>query len=219
MRILASADLHGKQEVNAWLVRAASDHGVEALILAGDLLGCLEGFDTPEAAQEHEAHVLSEVLASAGLPVLYVMGNDDLVELQPTCDRVQSIHGRQIQLGKYSFVGYQYSLPFMGGTFEKTEAGINADLVALEHLVRVDTVFVSHSPALGVLDPGIGEAHIGSSSLQAFLARHPYRAHIHGHSHTGFGRQGAHFNVAAAGHKRAMILDLETLEHQIVQEV
>ena len=106
----------------------------------------------------------------------------------------------------------------MGGTFEKPEPGIQVDLAALEHLVGVETVFVSHSPVFGVLDPGFGETHIGSNSLREFLDRRPCRAHIHGHSHAGFGRQGTHLNVASAGRKRAMILNSETLEHQIVHE-
>ena len=218
MRVLASADVHGKRSVYEWLVRTASAHQVEAVVLGGDLLGCPDGFDTPEAAQQHEAELLSEFLGSIGVPVLYIMGNDDLVELNPTCERVRSIHGRKIQLGSWTFVGYRSSLPFMGGTFEKPEAGIKIDLAALDPLVNRNTVFVSHSPALGVLDPGFGDTQIGSSSLREFLERHSCRAHIHGHSHTGFGRQGEHFNVASAGRKRAMILNLDTMEHQIVQE-
>jgi Icc-related predicted phosphoesterase len=215
--VLASADLHGKQSVYEWLVRTASDHQVDAMVLAGDLFGCLDGFATPEAAQEHEARLVAAFLDAAGLPVFYIMGNDDLVELNSGSERVQSIHGRRLQFGSYSFVGYQYSLPFMGGTFEKPEASLKIDLAALDELVDGETVFVSHSPALGILDPGFGETRIGSSSLRDFLERNPVRAHIHGHSHAGFGQHGFHLNVASAGRERAVLLDLETMEHQIVQ--
>lgn len=217
MRLLASADLHGKRSVYEWLVRTAAEYHAEVLVLGGDLFGCLDGFATPEAAQDHEARLLSEFLAAMGLPVLYIMGNDDLVELNSGFEHVQSIHGRRVQLGRYSFVGYQYSLPFMGGTFEKPEADIDIDLLALDPLLDMNTVFVSHSPALGILDPGFGETRIGSSSLRDLLERKTVRAHIHGHSHAGFGRQGLHLNVASAGRERAMIVDLETMEHQIVQ--
>ena len=217
MRLLASADLHGKHSVYEWLVRTASDQRVDAVVLGGDLLGCPEGFSTPEQAQRHEAWLVSDCLNSAGLPVFYVMGNDDLVELQPGSERLQSIHGRRLQLGQWTFVGYQYSLPFMGGPFEKPEASIHLDVVALEGLLDADTIFVSHSPALGILDSGIGDTQIGSSSLRDLLLRNPVRAHIHGHSHSDFGRQGLHFNVASAGRERAILLDLETMEHQIVQ--
>jgi Icc-related predicted phosphoesterase len=216
MRVLASADVHGRREVFDWLIRTAFESHVDAVVLGGDLLGCPDGFATPEDAQQHEARLLSEFLADAGLPVLYIMGNDDLVELNSASERVQSIHGRRVQSGPYNFVGYQYSLPFMGGTFEKPEEGIRVDLADLEELLDNNTIFVSHSPALGILDPGIGDTRIGSSALWDLLQRKPFRAHIHGHSHSGFGRHGLHFNVASAGRERAMILNLETMEHRIV---
>ena len=216
MRVLASADVHGRLEVYEWLLTAARQHDVEAVVLAGDLLGCPDGFETPEDAQRHDAQQLTKLLESAGVPVLYIMGNDDLVELDARSARVQSIHSRRVALGPFGFLGYQYSLPFMGGIFEKSEAGIEIDLASLARLVDPKTVLVSHSPALGILDPGFGESHIGSGSLLRFLESNPFLVHIHGHSHAGFGRCGKHFNVASAGQARAMIVDLETLEHTVL---
>jgi len=201
--------------------RAAHGRGaaaVEAIVLAGDLLGCPDGFATPEDAQRHDARGLVSLLETAGHPVFYVMGNDDLVELEPPRGSpVRSVHGRRACAGGFAFVGYQYSLPFMGGPFEKPEAGIAADLEPLAALLDPRTVVVSHSPALGVLDPGVGDVRIGSAALGALLARRPFRAHVHGHSHGGFGREGAHFNVASAARRRAMLVDLETLEHRVVR--
>jgi Icc-related predicted phosphoesterase len=215
MRILASADVHGIRPVYDWLLAAVRDHHVEAMVLAGDLLGSPEGFDTPEKAQQSEARMLTELFDGACVPVFYIMGNDDLVELLQT-ERVQSIHERRVCFGRFAFVGYQYSLPFMGGTFEKPEAEIETDLSRFTDLLDSETVFVSHSPALGTLDPGFGGALIGSRSLRELLEANPFRAHIHGHSHAGFGRSGKHFNVASAGRARAMILDLETMQHVIL---
>jgi len=216
MRILASADVHGSQPVYEWLLNLAREQGVDAIVLAGDLFGGLDGFDVPEDAQRHEASLLTDMLEGTGLPVLYIMGNDDLVELNPGAGRVQSIHGREVRCGRFKFVGYQYSLPFIGGTFEKLDTDIRIDLADLPTRLGPETVFVSHSPALGILDPGFGDAHIGSNSLREFLDANPFRAHIHGHSHAGFGRQGNHFNVASAARMRSMIIDLETMGHQLV---
>jgi len=42
------------------------------------------------------------------------------------------------------------------------------------------------------------------------------RAHIHGHIHRCFGREGCHFNVAAAGQLRGMVIDLATLKHEVI---
>jgi Icc-related predicted phosphoesterase len=216
MRVLASADVHGRLAVYEWLLTVARQHNVEAIVLAGDLLGCPDGFETPEDAQRYDARTVANLLETAGVPVLYIMGNDDLAELDARSPRLQSIHGCRVALGPFSFVGYQYSLPFMGGIFEKSEAGIETDLAPLAGLVDAKAVFVSHSPALGILDPGFGESHIGSGSLLRFLERNPFLVHLHGHSHAGFGRCGKHFNVASAGQARAMIVDLETLEHTVL---
>ena len=216
MRVLASADVHGRWSVYLWLMTIAREQHVEAIVLAGDLLGGLDGFDTPEQAQRHEAGMLIELLEGAAAPVLYIMGNDDLIELASGSNRVQSLHGRQVECGGFKFVGYQYSLAFMGGTFEKAEADIQIDLSRLPLLFDAKTVLVSHSPAFGILDPGFGDFQIGSRSLREFLEANPCRAHIHGHSHAGFGRKDNHFNVASAGQARAMIIDLETLQHQVL---
>lgn len=216
MRILASADLHGLRPVYDWLLETAREHHVDAIVLAGDLLGYPDGFDTPEAAQHEEARSTLRMLTKAAAPVLYIMGNDDLVELNSLFGRVQSIHSRGLSCGSYNFVGYQYALPFMGGIFEKADDDIATDLTSLTKLMGDRTVFVSHSPAHGLLDQGVDGERIGSVAIEKFLAKHPYRAHIHGHCHEEFGRAGNHFNVASARQRRAMIIDLDTMKHQIV---
>src|SRR5688572_18797245 len=131
MKILAASDVHGVRPVYEWLLASANQHRVDAIILAGDLLGCLDGFDTPEAAQRHESELLVALLDTMDVPVLYIMGNDDLVELNPRSAHVQSVHGRRVECGGFGFVGYQYSLPFMGGVFEKPEEAIRTDVTCL----------------------------------------------------------------------------------------
>ena len=216
MRILASADVHGVRSVYDWLLLTAREHHVDAIVLAGGLLGYPDGFDTPEAAQHEEARVTVRMLTTAAAPVLYIMGNDDVVELNSLFAQVQSIHARGVRRGAYTFVGYQYALPFMGGLFEKADDEIARDLAGLARLMNERTVFVSHSPAHGLLDQENDGARIGSVAIQKFLAKHPFRAHIHGHCHQEFGRAGNHFNVASARQLRAMIIDLDTMQHQIV---
>jgi len=38
------------------------------------------------------------------------------------------------------------------------------------------------------------------------------------HPYYWFGREGLHFDVASAGKKRTMIIDLETMEDRVVEE-
>src|SRR5512140_2607380 len=40
--------------------------------------------------------------------------------------------------------------------------------------------------------------------------------HIHGHIHEAFGQSGIHFNVACGRKMRAMLIDVERIEHTVI---
>lgn len=212
MRILAAADIHGVLSVYEWLVELVPEHRAELLVLAGDLFA--GGW---EEHQRRQARKIIPLLQKVRVPLLYLMGNDDFVALDYEDERIQPIHGRRLAFGGHNFVGYQYSLPFVGGIFEKPESEIEKDVGSLESLLDEQTVFVTHSPAYGVLDRVYGGQHVGSRSLAALLDRKPVLAHVHGHIHESFGREGKHFNVAAAGQRRAVLIDLPSLNQTVLQ--
>ena len=217
MRILAASDVHGNHETYRWLTERAAQSLVDAVVLAGDLLGVPDGFASVEEAQRADARSVCAILAPlpTAMPVFYIMGNDDWTDLDPGPGRVQSLHMTRRDHGGFNFVGYQCTLPFMGGVFEKPEQEISQDLLLLEPLVDEHTILVTHSPAAGVLDSTrLGPA--GSTSLRDLVRRRKVRAHIHGHIHFSFGRVDHHFNVAAGRQRRAMIIDLATMEHEVL---
>lgn len=216
MRILASADIHGNHGFYGRLLEIAERHDAQAIVLAGDLLGYPAGFDRAEEAQRADAVDIVGLLEGSARPIFYVMGNDDLTELEATRGQVQSLHMRRFDLGEYNFVGYQYSLPFMGGIFEKPEASIGGDLANLKDIVDERTILITHSPAQGLLDTTMLGTHAGSSSILEFVDRFNLWAHIHGHIHSCFGREGRHFNVAAIPAERAMLIDVDRMTHQVV---
>lgn len=217
MRILASADLHGFHDVYDWLVEVGAVEQPEGVLLAGDLLGFPDGFDTVEEAQAADAQDVVRRLAEVDCPIFYVMGNDDWVDLNPSVSNIQSVHGRRVSFGDFNVVGYQYTLPFMGGINEKPEHEMEQDLVELQNLVDQRTVLVTHGPAYRALDKVTIGGHAGSISLRKLVDRYSPRVHIHGHLHYWFGRDGRHFDVASAGKKRAMMIDLETMEHRVIE--
>ena len=104
----------------------------------------------------------------------------------------------------------------MGGIYEKSEESIGHDLANLKDIVDERTIFVTHAPAQGVLDTTMLGTHAGSSSILEFVNRLGLRAHIHGHIHEWFGRQGRHFNVATIPSERAMLIDVDGMTHQVV---
>ena len=218
MDILAAADLHGQYDIYDWLVGVTAGIEPDVVVLAGDLLGAPAGFDTIEESQRADAMTILSILDRIAQPVLYVMGNDDMVELEPKRNGIRSVHNTRVGLGGLSFVGYQYSLPFMGGVFEKPESDILDDLSALDPLVDCGTVLITHSPAYGVLDVGVMDLHAGSVSIKDLIERRSPLMHIHGHIHQEFGICGRHFNVAAGGHKRAVLIRTDSMDHQVVCE-
>ena len=153
-----------------------------------------------------------------GFETHFVMGNDDLVELESSSSQFQALHGLRFEMQGFNFVGYQYSLPFMGGLFEKPEVEIEEDLAALASQIDERTVLVSHSPVYGILDIVAMGGHAGSKSLKKVVELKNPLAHVHGHIHSCFGVSGRHFNVAAAWKRRAMVLDLESQRHEVVTE-
>jgi Icc-related predicted phosphoesterase len=212
MRILAAADIHGIQSVYEWLLELSRGQ-VDALVLAGDLL---EG--DFEEGQREQAKKLVELLRSSMVPIFYIMGNDDNVALDYEDSLVQPLHGRRVEMGACNFVGYQYTPPFVGQVFVKPDEEIAADLELIELLLDERTILVTHTPAFGILDEVFGE-NAGSRSLAALLRRRPPLAHIHGHIHSRFGREGSSFNVASAGMRRATLIEVPELTHRQLGEL
>ncbi len=54
----------------------------DAVLLAGDLLGVPDGYRTVEEAQAADAHRVAGRLVDMNCPVFYLMGNDDLVDIE-----------------------------------------------------------------------------------------------------------------------------------------
>ena len=210
MKILALSDLHGDQALFDAIVRHADT--VEVVVLAGDLLERRRGDVTVREGQRECGDILTRTLEAVTCPVLYIMGNDDMVVWDPPRAHFRHIHGERVEVGAWNFVGYQYSLPFMGGIHEKPEAEVAADLAAIEPLIDGRTVLVTHMPAFGILDRTSSGLQVGSPSLRDMIRRTGPRAHIHGHIHAAFGRTDASFNVACG----AVRIDLEDLRSEVL---
>jgi len=217
MLLFAAADIHGNHDVYDWLVDVIALERPDAVVLAGDLLGCPGDCDAVEEAQAVERQEVLGQLSQIQPPMYYVMGNDDWIELQSPVSSQLSIHGKRVDSGEYNFVGYQNTLPFMGGINEKPEVEIEKDLALIAPKIDEATVLVTHGPAYGTLDLATVDRHAGSLSLRDLVRRRSPRLHIHGHIHGQFGRSGRHFNVASGGKKRAMLLDVAKMSHRLVE--
>ncbi len=213
MRILAIADVHGVEEVYRWLGEAAAEHGAGLIILAGDLL--MGGWE--EEQSEQARTVVIPVLRKIPVPVFYIMGNDDHIELDYEDEKIKAVHGRRLNFGRYGIAGYQHSPPFMAGCHEKSEDEIAADLRRLEPILDETTILVTHTPAFGFVDRALSGYHAGSRAVAEVLGRRKVLCHVHGHIHHSFGRAANHFNVAAGGQMRAMIIEIPSMSHFVIE--
>ena len=213
MRILAIADIHGATEVYEWIPNIIAGYGVDALILAGDIL--LGGWEEEQSQQANK--FIIPLLKSFSIPVFFVMGNDDHIELNPEDRMIRSVHERRLDFGSYNVVGYQYSPCFTGSCNEKPESEMAADLCKMEPLLDRNTILITHSPAYGHVDRIYSGNKVGSKALAECLERHRILCHIHGHIHHSFGRSENHFNLAAGGRRLAMVIDLPLLSHKVIK--
>lgn len=130
MRILAAADIHGEMDVYKWLAATAPERHVELLILAGDLFSAGSQGDQHEQGRE-----IVSILHVGNTPSFYIMGNDDEVHLEFEDGMIKSLHGKRLSVGQFQFVGYEYTPPFFGFTFVKSEEEIATDLLTgLKHV-------------------------------------------------------------------------------------
>jgi Icc-related predicted phosphoesterase len=240
MRILFSSDLHGHPEAYRKFAEHLRESAFYAGVLAGDLMTHVSPAEMDDYREvwglsldlslhsgsrverreffklilAHKSDELQSILSNAEKPVFFIMGNDDgILEggLEwPSSRHLFNIHGNRIEAEKFNFVGYQFTPPFVGGLYEKTEEEQAADLLNLGGLVDEHTVLVTHGPPRGILD----DDAYGSTSLRDFVDRHPPRLHLFGHIHQAFGRRGRFINGAFPTSRRFVGIDLDTLKSE-----
>lgn len=236
MKLLLGADLHGLEEAYRRFGELLSRDEFSVGVLAGDLmrypskeeldsarsrLGAVQEARATPVADDGEAleRALRELqsrfkslLGSARKPVVFIMGNDDGImgrglrwESEGLC---VDIHMRRATYGTYNLVGYHHTSPFVGGTFEKSFEGQEADFRSLQRLVDARTILVTHGPPLGTLDSLPDGSHVGSRALGDFVARTRPLMHLFGHIHRRFGQDGASVNAAYPLRRQFMAIDV-----------
>ena len=202
MKILITSDLHGLESAYDRFAVLLEEGNFDLGLVAGDLMAyptpaelqtargmlrrkgdAANTYAAPSLPEvlEHALQVkqrhLKNILLRANKPVVFIMGNGDGIignGVPWTDDRhVVSANGRRLVFGEYSVVGYQYTGPFVGGTFEKSNAQQQVDFRVMENLIDTNTIFLTHGPAWGKLDRLPDKTHVGSKPMREMLERRP----------------------------------------------
>jgi len=158
---------------------------------------------------------LKNILEEARKPVFSIMGNDDGIVGNgwESTKLLKNINQRREERGYHNFVGYQYTNPFVGGPFEKTEREQLKDFRQLKKLIDRNTVLVTHGPAYGFLKKGNStqdSTSIGSKALRRFLDRVKPKLHLFGHVHYWFGIYGNEIDGAYPRFRKYVSVDLDS---------
>lgn len=246
MKLLFSSDLHGSDAAYLAFAAALREGEYTLGVLAGDLMtypskseiesariglqktrkneslhGESPALSVIEFALQDKQKYYKDVLKESCKPIFFVMGNDDGIlghglEWSSEND-IQSVNQRSIDYGKYNFVGYHYTNPFVGGTFEKSEKEQVEDFKELESLIDQNTILITHGPSWGILDsPDDGE-HVGSRALRELIDRKAPRLHLFGHVHSNFGVKNHAVNASYPHSQKFVSIDVGSLEIRIVE--
>ncbi|WP_119066534.1 metallophosphoesterase family protein [Rubrobacter indicoceani] len=149
--------------------------GVDAVISCGDL-----PFD-----------YLEYIVTFLGVPLYYVLGNHDPdVESKDYPGGCIPLDGKVMDIGGVVVAGLSGSINYSNGNNQYTERQMRRKARALSRRIFArgllghpkPTVFVTHSPPLGVGD-GRDFAHRGFESFLRLMDRHGPDLWLHGHVH------------------------------------
>jgi Icc-related predicted phosphoesterase len=246
MRLLFTADLHGLNAAYQRFAELLLSGGFDVGVLAGDLMGFPSDAeievsrnklnqDPDESAAgrgDEEADRIAEhalknkeryyksLIKKARKPIVFVMGNDDGILGQGIAwtneGMFVDISQRRAKHGKYNFVGYHYTSPFVGGSFEKTLPDQRQDFAMLRHLIDQNTILVTHGPPFGILDTGGDGEHYGSKALRDLVDSTSPRLHLFGHIHHSHGRSDNSINGAYPHVRRFVAVDVDTLQVEFI---
>jgi Icc-related predicted phosphoesterase len=245
MNLLFTSDLHGYDKAYSDFVKTLKEGNFDLGVLGGDLmtfpsdeelklakrqlesekaeLTNRNGTNDPQVIERaliNKQNYYKRVLRDSGKPIVFVMGNDDGIlgsgSAWVTDKGIVDINQRRAKLGKYSFVGYHYTSPFVGGTFEKTEDEQEKDFRTLAKLIDENTVLITHGPPWGILDTASDGKNVGSKALRYFIETRPPRLHLFGHIHRTFGIQGICANGAYPASRKFISADVKKQEMKII---
>lgn len=149
--------------------------------------------------------------------IYFIMGNDDGIvggawdEDEIFCN----IDMKRIDLGMLNIVGYQYTLPFIGGLFERREEEQLKDMKEIYNLVDESTILVTHGSAYkenDFLHNGFDgkKVRLGSKALGMLIKERKPRYHLYGHYHQKYGIRKNSINGSYPISGKFIMIDLDT---------
>lgn len=170
MRLIAIADIHGRQYVMNELLQRVEEFSPDVVVVCGDITH----FGPGELAKV--------LLDQIPVKTLAIHGNVDSEDVPEFIDRskAENIHLKKCVYKDVEFVG-------LGGNHYSEN-----EISKVKSLIDETTIFVTHIPPYGVLDNAIFGTHAGNRDIKQIIEEKKPRLHLCGHIHerTGFEKFG-----------------------------
>lgn len=183
--ILALSDIHGKESsLRSILASTLNSYKIDAISISGDITH----FGTFEDLRR-----MLYILAEAGVPFVYILGNCDPADFKKGIDSPGAcIESRSLNIAGITVIGGGGSTPTPFNTpFEIREEDLVQNLKrALAESGDAVTMLITHNPPLGsVVDLTRFGSHVGSKMLRDLIISLSPRVAQCGHIHEAIGKE------------------------------
>jgi hypothetical protein len=176
MKLIAVADLHGKEDRLLGIADHVKAYQADVLVVAGDIAG------------RRTAVRVVERLSRLSIPVLVVKGNSDaslLTSEMRKYNNLIDLHLKQTRIAGVPFIGLSGTVPLP--FYNKIRLREGKLLHQLEQMVTIRGILVTHTPPRGSVDKVLGRFHAGSSGLRRLVENLQPLLVICGHIHEAAG--------------------------------
>jgi Icc-related predicted phosphoesterase len=217
MKVFATADIHGNQDIIRKFPYIAND--VDMIFICGDNGGknyISKTFIEFTKYQKENALRFNDTLHDLAVPAYFILGNDDWFEIKDTKNYL-TVPKR---IDTHTLVPYEwvYLTPFNTNR-EANENKLKYELNKLE--VDENTIIVAHGPPKYCCDRTNRGEYVGSIAVRDFIIEKRPKLWLCGHIHEAYGIDSLHnttvVNCAcdfSSGMLRGYVIDLDTLECQ-----
>ncbi|MCD6411848.1 MAG: metallophosphoesterase family protein [Thermoplasmata archaeon] len=192
MRIISTADLHGKQYRLNQFLEAIEEYSPDVAVICGDITHLGPG------------ELAKIMLDQIPIDVVAIPGNMDTKEVLEYIEKskARNIHLKSVEIKGQKFVG----IGDVGFHFDKKE-------IEEEVEIDEDSILVTHSPPHGVQDSVFLGMHAGSKFIRKLIEKYSPKLNLCGHIHEnpGFSKLGRTVvvNCSAGRDGRGALIDID----------